>query len=82
MSQRLQYELQRWHSQWVQVGESHQNETTLRQALQSHTEQLQAKVAELEADASVSAAIASEGLDSEWTATLNHVCTSLLQALP
>ena len=48
MSQRLQYELQRWHAQWVHAGESLKQESSLRHSLQLRTGQLQAKVKQLE----------------------------------
>ena len=50
MSQRLQYELQRWHAQWVHAGESLKQESSLRHGLQLQTGQLQAKVKQLEND--------------------------------
>ena len=48
MSQRLQYELQRWHTQWVHAGESLAKERSTRHGLKLQTEQLQAKVLQLE----------------------------------
>ena len=50
MSQRLQYELQRWHAQWVHAGESLKQESTLRHGLQLQAGQLQAKLRQLEDD--------------------------------
>ena len=59
MSQRLQYELQRWHSQWVHAGESHQRESSLRHGLQLQAEQLQAKLLQMENDGRIATAVAS-----------------------
>ena len=55
MSQRLQYELQRWHAQWVHAGESLKQESSLRHSLQLRTGQLQAKVKQLEDDERIAA---------------------------
>ena len=59
MSQRLQYELQRWHSQWVHAGESYQRESSLRHGLQLQAEQLQAKLLQMENDGRIATAVAS-----------------------
>ena len=59
MSQRLQYELQQWHSQWVHAGESYQRESSLRHGLQLQAEQLQAKLLQMENDGRIATAVAS-----------------------
>ena len=50
MSQRLQYELQRWHAQWVHAGESLKQESSLRHGALLQVEALQAKVLQHEND--------------------------------
>lgn len=59
MSQRLQYELQRWHAQWVHAGESLKQESTLRHGLQLQAGQLQAKLRQLEDDGRIASALSS-----------------------
>lgn len=63
MSQRLQYELQRWHTQWVHAGESLKQESSLRHGLQRQTEQLQAKVVQLENDGRIASVLATKVAD-------------------
>ena len=48
MSRRLEVEMQRLHTQWAEIGESFHKESSMRQAAQYQTEQLQAQVAMLE----------------------------------
>jgi len=48
MSRRLEVEMQRLHTQWGEIGESFHKESSMRQAAQYRTEQLQAQVAMLE----------------------------------
>ena len=58
MSQRLQYELQRWNAQWNETAESFRREESTRQALQHHCHQLEAHVAQLEAENEIASALA------------------------
>ena len=58
MSQRLQYELQRWNAQWNETAESFRREESSRQALQHHCHQLEAHVAQLEAENEIASALA------------------------
>ena len=48
MSQRMQFELQRWHAAWLEQGEKLKREEAQRQALQHRVSQLQERVSSLE----------------------------------
>ena len=48
MSQRMQFELQRWHTQWVEQSAQLKQEETQRQSLQQRCTQLQERVTSLE----------------------------------
>jgi hypothetical protein len=56
MSQRMQYELQRWHSQWVDQGNQLRQEQGARQSLQHRLAQLQERVKSLEEERTLYAA--------------------------
>ena len=56
MSQRMQFELQRWHTQWVEQSEQLKREQASRQSLQFRVTQLQERVASLEEELTLHAA--------------------------
>lgn len=56
MSQRMQFELQRWHTQWVEQSEQLRREEGTRQSLQTQVTQLQERVTSLEDELTLHAA--------------------------
>ena len=56
MSQRMQFELQRWHATWLEQGEKLRREETQRQALQQQVGQLQERISSLEEELTLYAA--------------------------
>ena len=58
MSQRLQFELQRWHSQWVSAEQTFKSESRERHGLHLKHEKLLTKLATIENASAVAAAVA------------------------
>ena len=56
MSQRMQFELQRWHAQWIEQGDALKREEAMRQTLQQRLSQLQERANSLEEERTLYAA--------------------------